>query len=82
MELILGLSLGLVLFLCTIIAYTTGLKHGKMLGNAVVPKIEINPVKAVKQHIEAKEEKKQQDLAAEGWANILSYDGTPQVEKR
>jgi hypothetical protein len=77
---ILGLVLGLVLFLCCIISYTLGLKHGKQLSNNITPKLDINPVKAYKEHKEAKEEKKEIDKVAEGWQNILTYTGDPQKE--
>lgn len=80
MQLIIGLVLGLIFFIVSIYAYTLGLKHGKALSNGNVPTININPIEAVKKHIEAKEEKKQADIVAQGWENIFSYDGTPQKE--
>lgn len=72
---------GLVLFLCTIAAYCIGIKHGKELSRGNVPQIPISPVAVVKQykeHKQEKEEKAQVDKVNEGWANIMSYDGTPQ----
>lgn len=75
---ILGLVTGLVLFLCTILAYILGIKHGKQLSQSSVPKLNINPVQVYKEHKTAKEEKAQQDKIQQGWENILNYDGTPQ----
>jgi len=80
MQLILGLSLGLIFFLCTIYAYTTGLKHGKQLSNNNIPQLNINPVKAYKEHKEEKEVKKEVDKYTQGWQNILAYTGDPQKE--
>ncbi|MFA5880553.1 MAG: hypothetical protein WC834_00030 [Eubacteriales bacterium] len=85
--LIIGMILGLWLFVATITAYTLGLRHGKMLVNGVVPQINLNPVKAVlnaQQAIQTKrddeKQKKTDDLISQGLANILAYDGTPQKE--
>jgi hypothetical protein len=78
MEIVLGLVSGLVLFLCLLIAYITGLKHGKQLGKGNIPSVNLNPVRAVQKHIEAIEEKKQMDLYEEGLRNIMSYTGEPQ----
>lgn len=75
MQLIIGLVIGLVLFLCSILIYFTGLKHGKALSNGNIPNLNLNPVSAVKKHIETKEEKKQIDLYEEGIKNIMSYTG-------
>ena len=79
-EIFIGLGAGLVLFLCTIKAYTLGLKHGKQLGNATIPTMDINPVKAYTEHMQAKEEKKQHDFIEEGINNIMSYTGESQKE--
>lgn len=77
-NLVVGLVAGLILFLCSIKAYTLGIAHGKQLSQATVPKVNLNPVKAIQEAKTAKEEKKQADLIAEGWNNILSYTGEPQ----
>jgi hypothetical protein len=80
MELIIGLVLGLIFFIATIKAYSLGLQHGKQISNGNTPKLELNPVTAIKQHIEAKAEKEQADMVSQGWENIFAYDGTPQKE--
>jgi hypothetical protein len=67
----------IVAFFMTIKAYTLGFKHGKDVSKAITPTLNINPIKAVKQHIEAKEEKKKEELELEGWNGengILNYD--------
>ena len=77
---IFGIVLGLFFFIATIKAYTLGLKHGKQLGNATIPTMDINPVKAYTEHMQAKEEKKQHDFIEEGINNIMSYTGESQKE--
>lgn len=57
---LLGLTLGLVLFLCTIKAYILGLSHGKQLANVIVPKLDLNPIQPIKQAIELHKETKEQ----------------------
>ena len=55
-------------------AYTLGLKHGKQLSNAIVPKIDLNPSNTLKQHLKAREIKKKDDLTQEGIFNVANYD--------
>lgn len=59
-DMLMGLILGLVLFLCVIKGYCLGLKHGKQLSNGIVPKLELNPIKhfteAIETHKQSKEE--------------------------
>jgi hypothetical protein len=74
-----GLILGLVFFLCTISAYSLGIKHGKQMSEKIVPNL--NPIKAIKNHIENKEIKTKDDLVAEGMANIMRYDGSSQMKE-
>lgn len=74
---IFGLILGLILFLCSIKAYTLGFKHGKDVKDSKTPQLNINPVKTFREHLEVKEDKKKVDLAQEGWNGpngILNYN--------
>jgi hypothetical protein len=80
MQLILGAVLGIVLFLCCLISYITGFKHCKAMSKGEVPKLNLNPVEAIKKHIEVKEEKKQVDKYTEEWNNLFSYTGDAQKE--
>ena len=43
-NIILTATLIVAFFMC-ILAYLMGLKHGKQLGNGIVPKVELNIVK-------------------------------------
>lgn len=62
---ILGLITGLVFFIATMTAYTVGLKHGKQLAKGNIPKVNLNPVKAVVEVIEQKKEEKKADTELE-----------------
>jgi hypothetical protein len=70
MEIAIGLCVGAILFLSTMTAYLTGLKHGKQLSNAIIPQVNINPVKPIVEAIEQKKEEKQ----AEVLIDIMSAD--------
>lgn len=58
-NIILAITLVVAFFMC-IKAYTLGLMHGKQLSNAIVPKLDLNPIKpiveAIEQHNQTKEE--------------------------
>lgn len=86
MDLLIELIIGLVLFFIFILSYFTGLnlglKHGKELNNGNIPTLELNPIKAVKTHVESKKEKEESDLISQGLQNIMMYTGEPQDEKR
>jgi hypothetical protein len=65
-ELSMGLGVGLFLFFCTITAYVTGVGHGRLMINNQVPKLNLNPVKAISKAVEQhKEEKKVEALTDE-----------------
>jgi hypothetical protein len=70
METAIGLCVGAILFLCTMTAYITGLKHGKAMSNNQIPQVNINPVKPIVEAIEQKKEEKQ----AEVLTDIMSAD--------
>lgn len=73
-----GTANGLLLFLCVLKAYALGLRHGKELIKGNAPTIKLNPIQAIREHAEAKENKKQNDLIAEGLQNLMNYNGEPQ----
>jgi hypothetical protein len=54
-----------------------GLKHGKLLAQNIVPKLNLNPVKSLKKFVTDKAEKKKIDDANEGWFGedgIMNYN--------
>lgn len=60
-----------------ILAYTLGLKNGQKLKNDEEIKMpEVNPVKIVRNEIDAFEQRKKQDVYDTIMANIDNYDGT------
>lgn len=69
-----GICLGLFIFLVAIIAFSLGIKFGK--SNGVIP--QLNPIKVHKQNVELKKVKIKEDLLQEGYDNIMKYDGNPQ----
>jgi dihydropteroate synthase len=69
MNILIGLLIGGLFFIATITAYTLGLKHGKQLSNAVIPQVNINPIKPIVEAIEQKKEEKE----AEVLTNIFEY---------
>jgi hypothetical protein len=68
-NIILSATLIVAFFMC-IGAYCLGLKHGKQLSNAIIPQVNINPVKPIVEAIEQKKEEKQ----AEVLIDIMSAD--------
>ena len=50
MNIVIGLCVGMVFFLCTLKAYTLGIKHGKQLSDKIIPTLELNPLKEVLEH--------------------------------
>jgi hypothetical protein len=71
LEIILGLVCGLVFFIATIVAYSFGVKHGRIVKDGGVPNV--NPVSVYKDVLESKESKKQMDLFSDGLNNILNF---------
>ena len=60
-----------------ILAYTLGLKNGQKLKNDEEIKMpEVNPVKIVRNEIDAFQQRKKQDVYDTIMANIDNYDGT------
>jgi hypothetical protein len=73
MDILIGLSLGLVLFLCTISAYITGVEHGRELSKGNVPKLNLNPVKAITKAVEQHKEEKKVDELTQELTTIMNY---------
>ena len=69
-----GTAYGLFLFLCVIKAYSIGFKHGKQVSNGIIPTNPIAPVKTLKQVLNTKEIKKQDDLTQQGIYNVANFD--------
>ena len=60
-----------------IVAYTLGLKNGqKLKNNEEIKMPEVNPIKIVRNEIDAFEQRKKQDVYDTIMANIDNYDGT------
>ena len=60
-----------------ILAYTLGLKNGqKLKNNEEIKMPEVNPIKIVRNEIDAFEQRKKQDVYDTIMANIDNYDGT------
>ena len=73
MSELIGLGVGLVFFLCTITAYTLGLRHGRELSKGIMPRLDINPIRPILKVVErAKEEKRAKELGEE-LADVMSY---------
>lgn len=74
LNMIVGLSLGLVLFLCAITAYAIGLKHGRALAKGNIPEVRLNPVKATIQAVEQRSQKKEAAKVTDELSDMLNYD--------
>ena len=73
MNELIGLSLGAVIFIATITAYTLGLRHGRELAKGIMPRLELNPIKPILKAVErVKEENKAKELGEE-LADVMSY---------
>lgn len=69
--LILVIALVVLLYFSNIFSYSMGIKHGRIVKDGGKP--EINVVKTVKEHQQAKKEQNEQDLFVEGLNNIMAY---------
>lgn len=74
MELLIGAILGLGFFIIPTWMYRKGLKDGLNIRKDKPLEPIRSPMKIIKEHKEAKETKKQSDLTAEGWKNIMHYN--------
>lgn len=74
MEILIGLSVGIVFFLCALKAYVTGLEHGKKLVNNQVPSVNLNPVTAIKEVVEEHKSKAEEKKILDDMENLFKYD--------
>jgi cell shape-determining protein MreC len=85
MEIFIGIGAGLLMFILCLKSYTVGLEHGKKLGNNNIPKVELNPIKAVRQVVEEEAEhrevKKKEEEEKEYWEQIENYDPYKAIKK-
>ena len=80
MSELIGLGVGLVFFLCTITAYTLGLRHGRELTKGNIPKLSINPIPSIVRAVEKREEKKKAKELGEELADVMSYSKESALE--
>jgi hypothetical protein len=59
-------------FLICISAYSLGVKHGRQVRNDSVPRIDINPIKAINNAAETAKAKKEQEEQAEELDKVFS----------
>ncbi|MFD0673932.1 hypothetical protein [Cohnella sp. GCM10027633] len=77
-----GIVFGLCLFILPLWAYRRGLRDGLALNQGKTPEPIKTPVEAIIERREARAEQKEtkaaNDAFAEGFANLMSFDGSPQ----
>ncbi len=73
-EQIIDLGICLFLFLCLILAYITGIKHGRELAKGNVPKLQLNPVKPILEAIEQHKEEKKAEALTDELTELMSYN--------
>lgn len=73
MEYVLAAVLVIAFFMC-ISAYALGLSHGKQLSEGRVPKVDLNPVRAVTKAVERHEKKQEEKKADNDLNEIMSYN--------
>ena len=80
MSELIGLSLGAVLFIATVTAYTLGLRHGRELSKGIMPKLSINPIPSIVRAVEKREEEKKAKELGEELADVMSYSKESALE--
>lgn len=71
MEIFIGILVGLLYTVSTVVAYIIGIKHGRIIKNDGLPNI--SPIKIIDNSNKEKKQKKELDLFSEGLSNILNY---------
>jgi len=66
------LGISLFLFLCLILAYITGIKHGRELSRGNAPKLSINPARPIFKAVEKHKEDKKAEALGEELTDIMS----------
>lgn len=81
-----GVVFGLCLFILPLWAYRRGLKDGLSLNQGKPIEPIKSPVAVVQKHMDdrtqAKEAKAADDAMAQGMANLMAYDGSPQPQPK
>lgn len=81
-----GVVFGLCLFILPLWAYRRGLKDGLALNQGKTIEPIKTPVEVVQKHVDnrtqAKEAKAAEDAMAQGLANLMAYDGSPQPKPK
>lgn len=81
-----GITFGLCFFLLPLWAYRRGLKDGLALNQGKTIEPIQSPVGVIQKHMDnraqVKETKKSEDMLAEGLANLMAYDGSPQPQPK
>lgn len=80
MEELIGISLGLFFFICTVSAYLMGFRHAKQMDKGIAPELNLNPVKALNKAIEQKETKKEEAETRQELDEILNYSKDKALE--
>ncbi|QGZ99424.1 hypothetical protein [Dehalobacter restrictus] len=73
-ELVIGLCVGTIFFIVTILAYTLGIKHGKLLSQKIVPEVNFNPIQAITKAVEQHKEKVEAEEASNDLDALLNYN--------
>lgn len=83
MEILIGISLGLVISFLSVSFYALGISHGKQVKNGCT--VKLDPLKAIvkpmKDHAEKKETEKKQDEFSKQVNELFAYDGRKKVVK-
>jgi len=81
-----GVAFGLCLFFVPLWAYRRGLKDGLALNQGKTIEPIKTPVEVVQKHVEERTQKKEakaaEDAMAQGLANLMAYDGSPQAKPK
>ena len=80
MNELIGLSLGAVIFIITITAYTLGLRHGRELAKGIMPRLSISPIPSIVRAVEKREEEKEAKELGEELADVMSYSKESALE--
>ena len=70
---IISLSIGALFFICTLSAYILGLRHGKTLASGNIPKLQLNPIQAIIERVDAKKEAEEAKKIEDELATVMGY---------
>jgi uncharacterized protein YneF (UPF0154 family) len=76
MEILIGLIMGLILFIMLAVVFYAGYRLGKKNSIPIIPK-------SISQNPELTEDqKKRLELITQGWQNVLNYDVSTALQKK